>query len=1122
MIDGLKLSRSGLVLATLLGAMPATAATLEFNRDVRPILSENCFYCHGADESHREAKLRLDLRESAVLARDGIAAIVPGKPDESELMRRISATDPTDVMPPPESHKTLTKAQMAVLEQWIAEGASYQGHWAFETPKRPAMPAVAGAKGNAIDAFVRARLKSEGLQPSKEAAPETWLRRVSLDLVGLPPTPAELDRFAVDVAKRGEAAYVAAVERLMASAHFGERLAMDWLDAARYADTHGFNNDSARVMWRWRDWAIEAFNRNLPYDRFITEQLAGDLLPKPTVEQRIATAFNRNHVISSEGGIIDEEYRVEYVADRVRTTSTAWLGLTFECARCHDHKFDPITAKDYYRLFAFFNNVFEHGEDGRVANAVPMMPAPTREQQATLAKQEKEIAALDAKLQEARAKWTWRAEDKGKVEAAIKAARTAVNAETGGVMLFEAESKEPAPAPVNPKRAAKKAGPKETAPAPAAAVASASGAPASSKPAAAAVPASGAASTPTPTPKANVVAEKNTPAATTVASSATNPTPAMPAKIAAARIDMGNKDGVTVALWLRTENDNPRDVALFSSVEYKGSVAASGYGNGRELRLIDGEVELRISVKMPVYAMIVRSVGAKIQPGEWRHVALTYNAGRKAEGVRMFIDGAEVQTWARYDGANSDGGRRDYLVGTDGGKNAAKFAGKMEDARSYPRMLSEAALSALFQVRGLADGLASLTNPKTGDVVLAGRQQMWVREALLAEGELKETFSTRTQALATHFTLQRSLPSLMVMEEMPQPRQAYVLNRGQYDMHGEPVEAGVPEALLGAWPKGAPKNRLGLAQWLTSPQHPMTARVVVNRFWAQFFGTGIVKTLEDFGSQSEWPSHPELLDWLAREFVDGGWNVKALLKTIVLSSTYRQSSVVTQALQARDPENRLLARGPRVRLAAELIRDQALAVSGLLTPKVGGPSVFPYQPESLYTGVVVDAPYPGTKWLKSDDADMYRRSMYTFWKRTMPHPVMTTFDAPDREFCTVRRSRTNTPMQALTLWNEPGYVEAARRLGTRMLRDGPGDDAGRVAWAFQAATGRKPQPKEIAVLVTALEKLRADFAAKPEEADALLQVGNSAPDLSLASAELAAATSVASMILSLDETITKN
>ncbi|MEY2879539.1 MAG: hypothetical protein RLZZ15_1919, partial [Verrucomicrobiota bacterium] len=877
--------------------------------------------------------------------------------------------------------------------------------------------------------------------------------------------------FSADVKKRGESAYAAAADRLLASPHYGERQASEWLDAARYADTHGFNNDSARSMWRWRDWVIEAFNANLPHDRFLTEQLAGDLLPAPTLEQRIATGFGRNHVINSEGGIIEEEYRVEYVADRVRTLSTAWLGLTTECARCHDHKFDPISQRDYYRLFAFFNNVPEHGEDGRVANAVPQIAAPTRDQQAALAKLTRELAALDATLAPARAAWQWRAADKARVDALLATAKTASAAEK-----FTALDLAPAPAPAKPSAT-------------------------KSSPAA-------------PAPVANTSAADSD---------------AKPFAIPAAKLDFAQPGGFALSLWLRPDADNPRDVALLSAANYVGSPADTTYGRGRELRLIDGELELRLNERYPAYAVIVRTDGAALRAGEWRHATLTYTLGKKAADVRFFIDGVETPTITRYDDLSSEPAKRDFLVGTDNSPTAARWHGKMEDARVYARALPPEAIRAAFQAQALPRALAALvaepaSAASTAPSATAPTPEIsWLRDALLADdAATRDAFARRASTAESLLALRRSLPTVMVMQELPQPRPAFVLARGRYDAPTDPVEAGVNESLLGAWPAGAPRNRLGLARWLTQPQHPLTARVVVNRFWAQLFGTGLVKTVEDFGSQGEWPSHPELLDALARDFVDGGWDVKALLKTLVLSSTYRQSSAVTPALHARDPENRLLARGPRVRLPAELIRDQALAISGLLTPRLGGPSVYPYQPEKLYAGIVVDAPYPGTKWGVSGDADLYRRSLYTFWKRTVPHPVMTGFDAPDREFCTVRRARTNTPLQALTLLNEPGFVEAARRLATRMLRDAPGDDAARLAFAFQAATGRVPRAEETRVLVQTFTQLRADFAAHPADAAALLKVGASAVDATIPPADLAAATSLASLILNLDETITKN
>ena len=1033
-----------------------TPEKIQFNRDIRPILSENCFYCHGQDASHREAKLRLDERDDATRDRDGFFVIAPGKPEESELIARLLSKDPEEQMPPPNANKHVTPEQTALLRRWIAEGATYEKHWSFVAPVRAPLPGPvaqpsalnAQLSRNPIDAFVLARLARENLSPSPPAAPETWLRRASFDLIGLPPTPAELDAFARAVIENPKSAYENAVDRLLASPHYGERQAIEWLDAARYADTHGFNNDSTRTMWRWRDWVIDAFNANLPYDRFITEQIAGDLLPQPTLEQRIATGFARNHVINSEGGIIEEEYRVEYVADRVRTLSTAWLGLTMECAKCHDHKFDPVTQRDYYRLFAFFNQTSERGEDGRVANAVPMIPAPTRTQQAALAEQTRELAALDAQLAPARSASPWRPADPARLEPVLAAARAKITADPGVALL-----------------------PTETDPA-------------------------------------------------GVAGSAWRPDLAQPApKVAATAFDFRAKSGLTLAFWLNPDADNPRDVALFSAINYVGSADDSTYGRGRELRLIDGEIELRLSERYPAYAVVVRTVGAAIRPGQWRHVAMVYSGGANAAGVRYFIDGQEQPVHVHFDGLPGEPKQAEFLLGADNAPAGARWRGALDEARSFPRALDAAAVRARFQSEALPYAAARAA-AGTADVVTLG----WLRDTLLADADPTRALSARRTALhEAHLALHRSLPTAMIMDELPEPRPTFVLDRGNYNAPGEPVTAGVPEALLSTpWPAGAPHNRLGLARWLTQPDHPLTARVVVNRFWAQLFGTGLVKTLEDFGYQSEWPSHPELLDTLARDFIDGGWNTKELLKTIVLSATYRQSSATTPALTARDPENRLLARGPRVRLPAELIRDQALAVSGLLTAQIGGPSVYPYQPEKLYEGIVVDAPYPSTKWGVSTGADLHRRSLYTFWKRTIPHPAMTTFDAPDREFCSVRRARTNTPLQALALWNEPGYLEAARLLGTRMLREGGTNDPARVAFAFRLATGRRPKPTETAVLTKTLAQLRSEFTANGSDAYAFAKTGASPMDPLLAPAELAAHTAVANMILSLDETITKN
>ena len=1007
-------------------AASAQAGTVSYNRDVRPILSENCFHCHGQDPKHREADLRLDERDSAVAINDGSAAIVPGDPARSAIIQRMLSKDPDEVMPPPKSHRSVTPAQVEVIRRWIAEGAEYERHWSFVPPKRAEAPALKDAlwAKTGFDRFILARLESEGLRPSPEAAPSAWLRRVSLDLNGLPPTPAEIDAFEAAVKSKGERAYEEAVGRLLASPHFGERLAQDWLDVARYADTHGFNNDSARSMWRWRDWVIDAFNAGMPFDRFVTEQLAGDLLPGATVEQRLATAFNRNHVINSEGGIIDEEYRVEYVADRVRTTSTALLGLTTECARCHDHKYDPISQKDYYRMFAFFNNVHEYGEDGRVANAVPLLVTPTAEQAAR-------TRVLEAALHDA--------------ESAVRR------------LTF--------PTPDLRIPDLKALGGREL---------KAVAAPAATT---AAAPAAKALRTPAP--------------------KVAGP------RIAAKDIGIDPNKGTTLTLWITPTGQEAHDVALLSALDRSGSPAGAGYGNGRELRLVAGELEWIASQKFPAYATIVRTQGAGIRADRPRHVAIILQGKENHADVRIFVDGAEARTVVRHDGLTGTPAARDCNVGADG--VSPPFKGVIDGLSSYPSALNAGQVAA-----------ARLAEAKVRDPNGA-----WTDE-LAGRNAKPEVYAASDKARTELLAHLRSLPTTMVMAETPQPRPAFVLVRGAYDAHGDPVTAGVPEDLLAKWPEGSPKNRLGLARWFLRKDHPLTARVVVNRFWAQLFGTGIVKTVEDFGLQGEWPSHPEALDLLARDFIDGGWDVKGLFRTIVLSATYRQDSRVTPGLQARDPENRLLARGPRFRLPAETIRDQALAASGLLTRKVGGPSVRPYQPEGLYKGIVVDAPYPSTTWENSKGEDLYRRSLYTFWKRTVPHPAMIALDAPDREFCSARRARTNTPLQALVIWNETGSAEAARKLGERMLREGGADDAARVTHGFRLLLGRRPAEQELAVALRTLARLRADYLASPSDAAAVLKVGESPADPALPPAEAAAFAGLATVLLSLDETLTKN
>ena len=1009
-------------------------ASVDFGRDVRPLLADRCFACHGPDEAQRQAGLRLDTRPDALApTASGRVPILPGNPAASELLRRVQSADPAARMPPAYmGHAPLERGEIETLRQWIEAGAEYATHWAFRTPSRPPRPRVSDPAWarQPLDEFVLARLDAEGLAPSPAAGPGAWLRRMALDLTGLPPDVREIRAFERAAALQGEQAYALAAERALSSPRYGERMAMDWLDVARYADTHGFNNDSERSMWRWRDWVIAAFNSNLPYDRFIEEQMAGDLLPRPTLDQRIATGFNRNHVINSEGGIIDEEYRVEYVADRVRTLGMAWLGLTVECARCHDHKFDPISQKDYYRFFAFFDNVPELGEAGRVANAVPMIPAPTDGQRAAI--ENLRVRAEDGERAFARRAARWEPAP-GDLDALV--------------------------APEYPANAAVYLGCED--------------------------------------------GDREGIAGSACGSLETKPGEAL---------KLDKHGAFTLGLWLRGDRIHA-DAPLLSAIDYAPDPASSSHGAGIELRLAGTEVELRLSKRFPSYSITVRSDGADLAAGQWRHVAAVYEGSEgkeamraRAAWVRLFVDGREVGTRVMHDDLHTAARFKSPLrLGLDNSPADRRFEGRLDEVAVWKRAFAPDEVRQAFEAVAL---------PWAMQRAGSGLERRWLLRKLRPDPGL--------DALrAELFALRRSVPTAMVMEEMARRRATHVLMRGRYDSPGEPVEPGVPEELLGVWPEGAPNDRLGLARWLTDKSHPTTARVVVNRFWQQVFGLGLVKTSGDFGLQGESPSHPELLDWLAVEFVDSGWDVKGLLKRIVLSATYRQDSAAPPALRERDPENRLLARGPRFRLPAEAIRDQALSLAGLLGDRVGGPSVRPYQPDGLYEGVVVGATYPGTTWQQSEGADLYRRSLYTFWKRTLPHPAMTVFDAPDREFCTVRRSRTNTPLQALTLMNDPTFVEAARKLAERVLREAGAEPGERLAYLFELAAGRPPGREETRVLGESLANLRASFAAGGAAASDLLAVGESHADAGLDPTELAAYAAMASLILNLDEVITK-
>jgi len=1025
---------------------------VDFNRDVRPILSESCFSCHGQDPKHREGGLRLDDPKAASSPlKSGRTAIQPGKPSQSELLVRITSTDPTLQMPPPEAHRPLSTASKEVLKKWIEQGAKYASHWAFAPPRRATLPLDGPSP---VDSFILARLRSRNLPTTPPAPPSTWLRRAALDLTGRAPSPRELDAFERAVEQRGESAYVEAVDRFLASPAFGERMAIDWLDVSRYADTHGFNNDSAREMWRWRDWVIDAFNSGLPYDQFIIQQIAGDLLPNASLEQRIATGFARNHVINSEGGIIDEEYRVEYVADRVRTLSAAWLGLSMECARCHNHKYDPITQKDYYGLFAFFNNVPENGEDGRVANASPLLQAPTSLQQSELQRLQHSIALARQNLA------TLSSKTSPHTPVDARSQREVLQLGVlAGKLLGMPEATHISCDDLQPIKTVL--------------------------------------SLASDTPASMVSGVKNQ----AWSSRGLRPIATLEPKV----LSVGRKTGGTAALWIKphslaSNTPTAPEQIIFSSMDYASAPAGGEYGVGQELRLVQSELELRLCRRFPAYSLIVRTEGAKIPATDWSHVAVVHQGSLRASGIRFFINGREVPTRFLADGlSDAPPDRAGAIGGPASGKEPAFWQGEIDEIHFFPRPLDSHEIKALHHVE----------NRRSNELLLA--QDPRVQKAREDLEILEE------KALA----LQRSFPTTMVMAERETPRETHVLSRGRYDAPNDRVTPAALENLLTPWPTGAPRNRLGLARWLTQPDHPLVARVVVNRFWAHLFGIGLVKTTEDFGVQGEPPTHPELLDWLAREFIDSGWNVKALYRRLVLSDAYRRDSAAPSVSWTHDPENRLISRGPRFRLPAEIVRDHALSISGLLRDHVGGPSVYPTQPEGLYDGLVVGASYPGTQWVNSTGDQAHRRSVYTFWKRTIPYPTFTTFDAPDREFCTARRGRTNTPLQALALLNDPVFLEAALALADRSQEETapPPLPNERAPWMFHAATGRRPSPSESATLLRQLAAFQHYYSSQPEQSTAWLKsVGANvaSPD-----PDRAAWVALANLILNLDASVTK-
>jgi hypothetical protein len=1027
------LSASG---AGLAAPSPASAKVL-FNRDVRPILSDTCFPCHGFDAAKRKADLRLDIPEGATADHKGHQAVKGGDLNGSELWRRVHLTDPKEMMPPPSSGKKLKPEQIATLRQWILEGAAYQKHWAFERPVRPEIPAVkkAGWARNDLDKFILATLEGKGLEPSAEANPETLLRRVTLDLTGLPPTPEEVDAFLAD---RAPDAYERVVQRLLSSPRYGEEMARHWLDVARYGDTHGLHLDNERSMWPYRDWVVGAFNSNLPFDQFTVWQLAGDLLPSPTREQVVASGFNRCNVSTSEGGAIDEEFRVRYAVDRVETTSAAWMGLTLGCAVCHDHKLDPITQKEFYEVFSIFNNIAENAMDGNALLPPPTLQLPNAEQARQLAEYNSKISELKKQVHDFVALLDYH-------DPAMNT--NAAKPEPKELVWVDDDFPTNALVEVHQQDEPNKWVTREEGPV-----------------------YSGQRAIKRSGKGIDQVFFKE----------------------GAEPLTVGAGDRFFAYVYLDPK-DPPKTIMLqFHSKNWEhranwGDIDAIAFGNKGTPEKVD-------MGKLPETGKWVRL--------EVEAAAVGLKRGAKVSGLAFAqFDGTVY--WDKAGLLSPNDPAQDPSVSFAAWEKVERNLGdKAESSQEIKDLLKKE-----------INKLEEADRKKLRDYYFSAVYEDPEQRLSSLRAEIKPLDKERDE-------LNGKITSTMVSKELDKPRPAWILVRGQYDKHGEAVGPGVP-SVLPALPQSEVTNRLTFAKWLVAPEQPLTARVTVNRLWQQFFGTGIVKTAEDFGTKGEWPSHPELLDWLATEFVRTGWDVKEFVKLLVTSATYRQDSRVTPKLWEMDPENRLLARGPRLRLDAEELRDEALYISGLLNMQMGGRGVRPYQPPGIWEAVGYTTSTTA-KYTQDHGDALYRRSLYIFWKRTAPPPTMITFDAPSREKCRARRERTNTPLQALITLNDPQFFEAARHLGYRMIHEGGDADDARLRYGFRLATGRHPCDSECAVLEESLAAQRAHFNANVEAARQAIAVGESPVPQDVSPPELAAYTMVANLILNLDEVLTKN
>ena len=1031
---------------------------LSFNRDIRPILVENCFSCHGADSAARKADLRLDQRDAAIEH----GAITPGDPDSAAILDRIYDDDPAEVMPPPSLNKVLSAEQKEMLKRWVAEGAEYEPHWSFIPPVRPALPAVKQEAWirNPIDQFVLARLEAEGLTPAPEAERRTLARRLALDLTGLPPEPAVVDAFVADPAPD---AYERLVDSLLASLEWGEQRGRHWLDYARYGDTNGIHIDNFREMWSYRQWVINAFNRNMPFDQFTILQLAGDLVsehgpqatPEEILDKRVASGFNRCNITTSEGGAIDEEYLVLYARDRTETTSAVWMGLTTGCAVCHDHKFDPLSQKEFYELSAFFNNTTQPAMDGNVHDTPPILPVPKPEDRTRLAQLEHELPAA-----------------KAAVEARKGAARPEFDGWIAAATVESVNRLLPQDTPLLDMPLLEGLG--------------------------------------------NVtrvrLAGKDTDlplTATTTWQPGPGGSPSLLLDGKAAELSSGgdfeHDQPFSATFWIKP----PANDSFYGILARMDE--AAGY-RGWDMAVAGRRVAMHLVHNWPEDALKVVAK-EQLKADVWTSVAITYDGSGKAKGIKVYYDGKQqdLNVENKKFEKNTIRTSTPLVIGSRSVSSGAHGVG-LANLRLWGRRLEAGEVEGLSRSQALAEivKLPATERSKAADPLY----DWWLNSS----DEPYKTATAQAAALDGEQAAIRKRGTVAhVMHEKPEMPKAFVLGRGEYDKRLDEVQPATPKALP-AFPEGAPRNRLGLAQWLLLSDHPLTARVNVNRFWQEVFGTGLVRSSGDFGITGELPSHPELLDWLAVEFRESGWNVKKLFKLMVTSNTYRQSAAATPEKLTKDHANRLLSRGPRFRMDAEMVRDYVLAASGLLVRQIGGPSVKPYQPEGVWEAVSMGG--NTNRYVRDKGENLYRRSMYWFWKRTAPPASMDIFNAPSRENCVVKRDRTNTPLQALVTLNDPQFVEAARTLADRALELGGESDDARLEFIAKRILARPLSAAEERIVKQSLADLSGWYAAHPDEAKQLVAVGDSKPR-SADLVQLASWTMLTNELLNLDEVLCK-